>query len=316
MLLVTGICGVFAGGASADTAKKPNVIFVNVGSNLPYPAATQRAFEEMCAQKGWDHSVLDGQFDSTLNVKNIEQATAMKPDVMIIMVQDAKMQSNAIRAACRAGVPIVLDTGRPEPGDRDFVNTYCGVDDIMAGRIGAELVYDALGGKGNIVVIHGVPGQQTTEDRFKGFDERMKELNSQIKVLGNDVGAWSKEKSTAIMADFLTKFKGQIDGVFAQDDESGAGAAIAIQEAGIPKGQIKIIGTGGSKTGLQMVKDGWFYGTSYQSPKTTMALSINAAEYIITNKIKAGQKLDPFWRWIELPKVTAANVEQFLPGEW
>lgn len=300
----------------AKKAKQPTVIFVNVGSNIPYPAATQNVFLELTKARGWKGIVLDGQLDATRNVRNLEQAAAMKPDAVICMLMDATVQSNAIRKVYRAGIPLVLDTGRPNPEDRKFANCYTGVDDITAGRRAAELIHEGLNGKGNIVIIQGIAGQQTVIDRNIGFNERLKELNSEVNILAENFGDWSKVTATKIMEDFLTRYGEKIDGVFAICDETAAGAALAISEAGIPKGKIKIVGVGGSKTGLAGVASGDVYGTTYQSPRATMIKSIEAVQYIIDNKVKAGQSLDPYFRYIDLPKVTAENIDEFLPGEW
>lgn len=308
-ILITASIGIGA-------QKKPTVIFVNVGSNIPYPAASQNVFLELTKAKGWNGIVLDGQLDAATNVRNLEQAAAMKPDAIICMLMDATVQSNAIRKVYQAGIPLVLDTGRPNPEDRQYANCYTGVDDIMAGRAAAELMHEALNGEGDIVIIQGIAGQQTCIDRLKGFDERLKELNSKINVLAINNGDWSKATATKVMEDFLTRYGDRIDGVFAICDETAAGAALAISEAGIPKGKIKIVGVGGSKTGLANVLSGDVYGTTYQSPRATMTLSIEAVQYILDNNIKAGEPLDPYFRYIDLPKVTKDNVEEFLPGEW
>jgi ribose transport system substrate-binding protein len=248
--------------------------------------------------------------------KNIEQAITMKPDVIVIMHVDNVMEGESVKLAYEAGIPVVWDTGRPADDYQQYGICYNGVDDIMAGEVAAQMMNDMLGGKGNIVSITGIPGQLTTEDRNEGFTNKMKELNSEIKVIGTNTGEWSKETAYQVMSDFLTRYGDTIDGVFAHDDEQASGAAQAIADAGYDLKDFVITGIGGSKTGLQYIKDGMVDGTTYQSPRTTMTLTIEAVQYILDNGLKAGEQMDPFWRWIELPAVTAENVDQFLPGEW
>jgi ribose transport system substrate-binding protein len=315
VFMFTGVLGIYAGGRIQEGTKRPSVVFSVSGTNAPYIAATVAAFKEFAGEKNWDYVVLDGQLDNATNVKNFEQATAMKPDVIAAVLHDANMLSNAIKAAYEAGIPVVCDNTMCLETDKQYVNCFNGVDDIIAGRVSAELMSEALGGKGRIVIIEGTPGGQTTVLRSKGFYDRLKEMNSPIEVLSVNTSDWKKEQATRVMADFLTRYEGKIDGIWSHDDESAAGAALAIKEAGIPKGKIKIVGTGGSKTGFQMVKEGEFYGTCFQSPRASMRLTVDAIDDIIRNKIKAGQNFDPFYRYIPLPKVTADTVDKYTP-EW
>ena len=294
----------------------PYVIFVNCGAVYPYPAATAAVFEELCEARGWKYDVLDSQADATIGAKNMQQAITMKPDVIVTMYVDSIVEGEATKLACEAGIPVVLDTGRPDPAYEEYVTCYNGVNDIMAGEVAAEMMNEALGGKGKVVIIEGIPGQQTTEDRNEGFRNKLTELNSNIEILAYNAGEWSKEKAVQVMEDFLTRYGTEIDGVFAHCDEQASGAALAIEEAGYGSDEFVIIGVGGSKTGLQNVQAGKIYGTTYQSPRTTMMLSIEAIEYIIENDLEAGVHMEPFWRWIELPGVNQGNVEEFLPGEW
>lgn len=301
---------------TSDETDKPNIVFCNCGAIYPYPAAAAMNFEKMCEEKGWEYTVLDGNADATLMCKNIEQAITMDPDVIVVMPVDNVMEAESVKLAYEAGIPVVFDTGRPADGYEQYGNCYNGVDDVMAGQVAARMMDELLGGQGKIVKVTGIPGQLTTEDRNTGFAQEMESRGSKIEIIGENSGEWSKETAYQVMSDFLTRFGDEIDGVWAHDDEQAAGAAQAIQDAGYDLDDFVVIGVGGSATGLQYIDDGLLDGTTYQSPSATMSLTIEAVEYILENDLKAGEALDPYWRWIELPAVTAANVDEFLPGEW
>ena len=65
------------------------------------------------------------------------------------------------------------------------------------------------------------------------------------------------------MEDLIQK-KMEFNVVICQDDNSATGAGQALKEAGM-KEEVKVIGLGGSKDGLQAVKDGVIDGTTYMS---------------------------------------------------
>ena len=107
---------------------------------------------------------------------------------------------------------------------------------------------------------------------------------------------------------FLTAYGDQLKGVFSQDDNTGAAAAEVFKAAG--RGDIKVVGTGGTINGLKAIRDGLMYGTMDQSPTTDAK---QALEYAIV--LAKGGTLPEKRNIIPMPKITAENVDQFK-GEW
>ena len=80
-----------------------------------------------------------------------------------------------------------------------------------------------------------------------------------------------------------------------------------MEEAGKKPGDIKLIGIGGTGDALQMIKDGWMYGTVLQSPITEAKFEAERCiEYL-----KTKTKLEPFYKFIDNPKITKENVGEF-----
>src|SRR5256885_3841709 len=80
------------------------------------------------------------------------------------------------RSAVKAGIPVVGSNTRVQG---EVLTSYVGNDDVVAGRMQAEALMKAIGGKGNIVVIEGPIGQSAQIER----DRKSTRLNSSHLVI-------------------------------------------------------------------------------------------------------------------------------------
>mgnify|MGYP003883057941 CR=1 FL=1 len=98
------------------------------------------------------------------------------------------------------------------------------------------------------------------------------------------------------------------DLIYCQDDNSAIGAGMALKEAGL-KDKVFVIGTDGSKDGLQAVKDGLIDRTSWKSAREEGYKAIEAAAMYLR-----GEAVEPIIELIQV-EVTPDNVDSF-EGEW
>ena len=109
----------------------------------------------------------------------------------------------------------------------------------------------ALDGKGNIVVLRGIPTTIDNE-RMEGFNSVMKNYPD-IKILDAKHGNWNRDDAFKVMQDYLTRFK-DIDAVWASDDDMAVGVLKAIEEAN--RNDIKLVlGGAGAKGMIKAVMD-------------------------------------------------------------
>ena len=85
-------------------------------------------------------------------------------------------------------------------------------DQVAYGRVGAEALFEQLGGKGNVVEMRGIDGVPADADRHEGFTEALKKYPG-IKVVASVFTGWSQDKAAQQMKDLLASGK-QIDGVW------------------------------------------------------------------------------------------------------
>jgi galactofuranose transport system substrate-binding protein len=135
----------------------------------------------------------------------------------------------------------------------DLYATYIGADFALEGQNAGKEMCKLLEGseKKNVVELVGNVGSSAAKDRGAGFRETMTECG--ITITQSQTANWSATEGKDVMAAFLKKDK-DIQGVFAQNDEMGLGAVLALKEAGLkPAEDVKIItvdGTAGAFKGM------------------------------------------------------------------
>lgn len=297
--------------AAPVAASADDIVIGHSQPNLgwPYIAAVTNILEaEAKAMDGVEVVTLSADGDIAKQSSDIGSLVNRKVDVLLVTSLDGNAVIPALKAAHDAGIPILAVSNEPAEPGQALLAGYSGPDDYVQGVIAAELLNDALGGKGGIAIIEGSPGQSTTLLRTQGLKDRLAELKSEIVILGSQTADWNPVKAKDVAQAFLTAYGDELVGVFAQDDNSGAAAAEVFKAAG--RGDIKVVGTGGTINGLKAIRDGLMYGTMDQSPTTDAK---QALEYAII--LAKGGTLPEKRNIIPMPKITAENVDQFK-GEW
>jgi len=173
-----------------------------------------------------------------------------KINALVILPFDSASLTNPVQQVKNKGVYVtVVDRGLTNPAAQD---AYVAGDNVAFGRLAAEYFGKHLNGKGNIVVLRGMPTTVDNE-RVDAFNEEIKKY-PEIKVLDAKYGNWNRDDAFKVMQDYLTRFK-QIDAVWAADDDMEIGVQKAIEQA--KRTDIRqIVGGGGAKFAVKKIMDG------------------------------------------------------------
>jgi ribose transport system substrate-binding protein len=173
-----------------------------------------------------------------------------KINALVILPFDSASLTNPVQQVKNKGVYVtVVDRGLTNTAAQD---AYVAGDNVAFGRLAAEYFGKHLNGKGNIVVLRGMP-TTVDNDRVNAFNEEIKKYPD-IKVLDAKYGNWNRDDAFKVMQDYLTRFK-QIDAVWAADDDMEIGVQKAIEQA--KRTDIKqIVGGGGAKFAVKKIMDG------------------------------------------------------------
>lgn len=195
------------------------------------------------------------------------------------------------------------------PGEAPIADVFLEGDNKAFGRKSAEFVAKQMGGKGNLVILTGIPCTVDT-DRVNAALEVFKQYPD-IKILDQQPAMWNREKGLQVMENLLAKHK-KISAVWAQDDDILLGAMQAIKEAGRAK-EMWIVGGAGMKDVIKMVMDkDPMVPANMTYPPSMIATGIHmAASALRDGKRDEVVKFLPKHLMIDVELVTPDNAKQF-----
>ena len=116
----------------------------------------------------------DANFSAEQQVSDIETIMAKDPDVIISIPTDATATADAFKKAADEGIKLVFMDNVPSEmtAGKDYVS-WVSADNYGNGCVAAELMGEALGGKGQIGMVYYDADFFVTNQRDQGFKETM-----------------------------------------------------------------------------------------------------------------------------------------------
>jgi ribose transport system substrate-binding protein len=276
------------------------------GSNCPYCTVQIAGFQAEAKALGVTVKIENAQFSASLQAQQIGELVAERPSAILVIPVDINAVVPSVARAAAAGIPVIDGTIEVVPAGLKYVKGYVGISDIQAGTEDAQLVADALHGKGNVAIIAGTPNGSTV-NRTKGFKDALAKDAPNIHIVTIEYGDFTKPTAFTDTEAVLTRYGSKLQGIYAEDDAMGAGAAEAIHDAS-KTGTIQLVAMNGSTDGIHLVETGQAYGTLEQSPTLDGAWTVIYTVDWLEGKTPARTVLEP------LPPITKANVAKFAPG--
>jgi len=246
-----------------------------------------------------DLIVTDGQNSATKQVSDVESLMTRGIKVLIISPLQAQALTPIVKQVMEAKIPVVTL-------DREVnTNVTCriGAENKPIGENAGKLIAEKLGGKGNIIEIQGTAGASATIDRHTGFRDSLRDA-PEIKVVADQYCDYLREPAVKFVEDMLQRFgPGQIQAIYAHNDEMALGAAKAVADAGRTK-EIIIVGIDGENSAFQAIKDGKL--------AATFIYPFCAPEGVVyACKIAKGEQV-PERVILQSTRVDASNVDQYM----
>jgi len=215
--------------------------FIQTGSEGGWRAANTASFKETAEQLGITLKFYDAQNRMENQLSAFRNFIADEQvNVIVLAALETTGWEEVLQEAKDAGKLVVLEDRRIDAPEDMYV-TYIGSDFAEEGRKSAVEMCKLLEGSEskNVVELVGNVGSSAAKDRGQGFREKMGECG--IEIVKSQTANWDATEGKAVMEAWLNETT-DIQGVFAQNDEMGLGAAQAITEAGLDPGDdIKIL---------------------------------------------------------------------------
>ncbi|TPL91343.1 substrate-binding domain-containing protein [Mesorhizobium sp. B2-3-10] len=235
-------------------------------------------------------------------VSAIEDLSASrKISALVILPYSSEELTEPVKAIKEKGTFItVVDRGLTDP---TIQGLYVAGDNIAVGRNTAKYMIDKLGGKGDLVVLRGIP-TVIDDERIKGFQDAI--AGTGLKVLDIQYAHWNSDEAFKLMQDYLAKYP-HIDAVWANDDDMLLGVLEAVKQSG--RTDIKLaLGGNGMKDIVKKVIDGDTMTpveTPYPPSMIKTAIYMTMANLVGQAPVRGAVKLDA-------PLITKDNAKEYF----
>lgn len=199
--------------------KKIKVAFSDGWGGNYWRQITRREFEDEAKKcpNITEVRYTDGEFKAEKQIADIQGLIAQHFDVIIVFADTGVAQLKVLRQATDAGIAVVpFTTGEAKFGEmgKDYLVRVTERQTEL-GKMLAEWMVKTLGGKGNVIVQGGTPGNPMTASQAVGWQEVFAK-NPGIKVLEGPVDTnWDPAQAQKVTAAEIAKYP-QIDGVMAE----------------------------------------------------------------------------------------------------
>jgi D-xylose transport system substrate-binding protein len=272
----------------------------------------QEYFEKKAVSLGLKPFTLSADNDSARQLSQVEDALARGARTLVIQPTDSSSASSYVAKARQYGAKVIA-YDRPIKG-ADAVAAH---ESVRIGRLQAEEALKATGGKGNYILLNGQSGSSVAEDIARGYREALRDaINAGLVkiVVEKSHAAWSPEQALKTVEDALTKTRGEVDAILANNSGLARGAVQAIFAAGLSQRKIFIAGADADAANVNFVCEG---KQSIEILKDIRDLAESAAA--LAAQLSQGNAVTSSESWLGVPLfgspvrlVTAHNVQSVL----
>lgn len=215
--------------------------------------------EKFGEELGYDVKVLNAKASPDEQINQVETAIAMKPEVIMIKAVDNQTIVESLRKAKEKGIIVIA-----------YDNTISGLKIDMTSVLGCVKVGEIAGeecvrmleekngsAKGKLLQIMGDLGDMYSVLIGEGFMNIM-DGYPDIEVITKDSPGWEGQANTA--ADQLVA-NDDIDVIFVHADSMLPSIVPVLEGKGYQGGDIKLIGTDGDPSALELIREGWIEST-------------------------------------------------------
>jgi D-xylose transport system substrate-binding protein len=197
-----------------------------------YEAFDRPLFEdkvaELCSECSVDYYNADQ--DEQKQDEQVSSAIGKGASVIVLDPVNGQTAGAMVQSAQQSDIPVIAYDRFIEGADY-----YMSFDNETVGKKQAEALVDAMGGKGDILMLNGAPSDPNAA-QFKAGAHSVLD-SSDVTILEEyDNPDWSPENAQEWTTDQLAKYEpGQLDGVYAANDGQAGGVISALTGAGVAR---------------------------------------------------------------------------------
>lgn len=260
----------------AKSTKEMDIEDITIGLsvstlNNPFFVSLKDGVVAAAEKNGMKTIVVDAQDDSATQVSGIEDLIQQGADILLINPTDSAAISTAVEYANSVGIPVITLDRSSDSGD---IVTLVASDNEAGGQMAAEYIIELLGENAVVAELEGTPGASATRERGAGFHSV---ANEKLQIVSKQTADFDRTQGLNVMENMI-QGNGNIQAVFAHNDEMALGALEAINSAGK---DLIVIGFDGTEDALASIRNGQLTATVAQQPVLMGEMAVQAAiDYI------------------------------------
>lgn len=266
LVTATAALALLAAPAFAQDKLKIGMTFQEL--NNPYFVSMQEALNEAAAALGAEVIVTDAGHDVAKQISDVEDMLQQNIDILLLNPTDTAGIEAAVHAAKAAGVIVVaVDANANGP-----VDTFVGSKNRDAGYMACKHLSDALGGKGEVAILDGIPVVPILQ-RVEGCKAAFEEY-PEITLVDTQNGRQDRSVALGVVENMIQS-KPNLAGIFSVNDGGAMGALAAIQGSGK---DIKLTSVDGAPEAVKAIAEGGpFIETTAQFPRDQVRVGLAMA---------------------------------------
>src|SRR5262249_24536110 len=255
---------------------------------------------------------LDSQGDQAKQANQVQDLISEKVDAILLVPLSPGPAQALVDESVSANIPIASVhgyVGANRTADDPYQKLKFIVDEneIEAGGTAGQMALKALPQGGKVAIITGAAGFAENTLRVTKFKEALNSAGGKYNVVATQPGNWTKQDGQSACQNILAA-NSDLGLIYAISDDMAVGCAAAAKSAG---SKAKIIGIGGSQSGIDGIKAGDIYGTVCYKPYTEGQTAVQLMYDSLTGKLTG----EPKTTFYDTPGVTKDNVSSCDP-QW
>lgn len=236
--------------APAEEAKKLVVMTISNQQN-EFIIGMGNSFKQVGEEQGYEVRLLDANTDPTVQLSQIE--SAITEGAVAIFLEPCSFDglTSGLQMAKEAGIPVF--TIHNGVSATDLITSAIYVDVHNGGVLKMQKVADDLGGKGDIAILTGTIGQDTTNQICGGYDEVLAKYPD-INVIFEGEGNWGAADAAPLAENWIASGK-HLDAIVCNNDGMALGVLPVLRSTD-NIGKIKLYGLDATAEGLKAIKAG------------------------------------------------------------
>lgn len=327
LLLV--LASALTGCQAQDTGQKDTLrIGVALYSNEDtFISAVTREMENLALEKETEESVkinlsvLDGRYNQTTQMDQIDSMINRGCDVICVNIVDRTAAAVMIDKAEEAGIPLIFFNRQPVTEDiqRWEQVYYVGASAKQSGTLQGDIVLDAWqqererwdrNGDGELqyVMLEGEPGHQDALLRTEYATKPLTDAGIPVEKLASDTANWNRGQAVSQTEAWIERFGSQIEVIFSNNDDMALGAIEAYETAGLELPLI--VGVDATAPALEAVRAGTLRGTVLNDARGIAESMMDMAVAMFRHRPinECVDLTDGHYVWLSYRQITAENI--------